>query len=348
MIISKTPFRISFFGGGTDYPAWCHEHGGAVLGTTIDKYCYIAVRYLPSNFDYKYRIVYSKGENINSIDEIGHPAIRECLKWAGIQQGIELMHWSDLFGKRGMGTSSAFTIGLLKALLTLIKNGAADPPWLLASIATTILQERMGEHVGYQDQYLCTYGGFNHLSFNPITNNMLKFAHTLINWSLAVEVVPNLIKLPVITKLQEHLMLFDTGISRVASRVAGEQIKLIPKKATELRMLQAMPAKAVAMLETGEILHFGELLNEAWQIKRTLSSKITNNQIDNLYAKAINAGAIGGKLLGAGGGGYILFLAEPEKQWAVRKALEGLMHVPFKFETAGSQIIYESSPQDMG
>jgi len=321
VIISRTPYRISFFGGGTDYPVWFKEHGGAVLGTTIDKYCYLSVRWLPAFFEHKHRIVYSKTELPSTVEEILHPSVRECLKFLGISAGIAISHDGDLPARRGMGSSSAFTVGLLHALHVL----QGRRPWKeeLASEAMHVEQIRIGENVGCQDQILTTFGGFNHV----VLTKEGQLSVIRINGS----------------KLEPYLMLFDTRTSRIASTIAEEQIKQTPHREHELEKIQQMVDIARELLAEGDFLDFGDLLNETWQYKKSLTKKISTPEIDDAYNKAIAAGAIGGKLLGAGGGGFMLFFVEPEKQKKVKEALSGLTHVPFRFENTGSQIIFGGS-----
>jgi len=318
MIISRTPFRVSLFGGGTDYPAWFREHGGAVLGGSIDKYCYISARYLPPHFDHLSRIVYSKEEWVNNNREIEHPAVRECLKFLGITRGMEISHSSDLLARRGMGTSSAFVVGLLHALMSFERSNVNKER--LANLAIKVEQDWIKENVGCQDQYHSAVGGFNLLKFKP---------------NGGVEITPFEGH-----QLEPYLMLFDTGNTRIASHIAQAQIALIPRKQSELEQMGALTHGAAVALTAGKIEDVARMLNESWQIKRGLSDKITTSEIDGLYHTALSAGAWGGKLLGAGGGGHILFIVEPDKQGKVIKALDGLRLVPFKFEDTGSQIIF--------
>lgn len=327
MIISKTPFRISFFGGGTDYPLWYKEHGGAVLSTSVNKYCYITCRHLPPFFEYKHRIVYSKTEHTRSISEIEHPSVRECLKFMNFTDtdyGIEIHHDGDLPARTGLGSSSSFTVGLLNTLYAL--NGRMVTKKRLALDAIHVEQDMIKENVGSQDQTIASFGGFNKIVFEddqihirPITLNSKKSQ-----------------------LLQDHLMLFFTGISRTASDIAGEQIKQIPNKEKELNKIVEMVNDAICVLNgsDSDIVEFGKLLHDSWMIKRSLTHKITTYQIDKIYKTATEAGAIGGKLLGAGGGGFILLFVEPEFQHKVKEKLRNLLYVPLKFENLGSQIIY--------
>lgn len=324
MIISRTPFRISFFGGGTDYPAWYRENGGAVLATTIDKYCYISCRYLPPFFEHKHHIVYSQAELVQNIDEIRHPSARETLRFMGISEGVEVHHDGDLPARTGMGSSSSFTVGLLHAFYAL--KGVMPSKMQLAKDAIHIEQDLIKENVGSQDQTIASFGGLNHIEFNGEHN---------------IEVRPIIIKPQKLELLQNHLMLFFTGFSRTASQIAEEQIKKTPHKKQELTEMYHMVDEAVNILNgDNNLLEFGKLLHETWQLKRNLTNKISPPHIDYFYETAIRAGAEGGKLLGAGGGGFILFFVRPELQPKVKESLHGLLHVPFRFENLGSQIIF--------
>jgi D-glycero-alpha-D-manno-heptose-7-phosphate kinase len=323
MIISRTPFRISFFGGGTDYNGWFHSNKGAVLATTIDKYCYITCRYLPPFFEHKSRIIYSKMEHVHrSINEINHPAVRETLRFLNVHTGIEVHHDGDLPARTGLGSSSAFTVGLLNSLYAL--KGEIVAKDRLAKEAIYIEQNMIKESVGCQDQTLAAYGGFNHIEFGGVNH---------------LRVQPITVSLEKMNELQDHLMLYFTGFSRIASKIAKYQIKNIPNKAGELFRMYEMVYQAMDILNGKDILPFGRLLDESWQIKRSLSSKVSNSRIDHLYDKARRSGALGGKILGAGGGGFILLFVEPGKKARVRKALDKFLEVPIKFENLGSQII---------
>ncbi len=324
MIISRTPFRISFFGGGTDYPVWYRKHGGSVIGTTIDKYCYITCRCLPPFFEHKYRIVYSQAELVRNIDEINHPSAREVLRFVDINEGLEIHHDGDLPARTGLGSSSAFTVGLLHALYAL--KGTMPSKMQLAKDAIHIEQDVIKENVGCQDQAFAAYGGLNRFDFNGDCD---------------IQIKPITISQPRLTALQNHLMLFFTGISRTASDIAGEQIKQTPNKEKELSEMMGLVDEAIKILTNERDLDdFGKLLHENWQLKRSLTDKISNPFTDFLYETAIKAGASGGKLLGAGGGGFIVFFVKPELQPQVSQSLHGVLHVPFRFEGAGSQIIF--------
>ncbi len=324
MIISQTPFRISFFGGGTDYPVWYRENSGAVLGTTIDKYCYITCRCLPPFFEHKHRIVYSETELVQDIEEIRHPAVRETLRFMRITEGLEIHHDGDLPARTGLGSSSSFTVGLLHALYAL--KGMMPSKMQLAQDAIHVEQDMIKENVGSQDQFLAAFGGLSRIDFSGEHN---------------IEIKRVTIKPQRLESLQNHSMLFFTGSSRKASEIAGEQIKQIPNKKRELAKMHRMVDEAISILNgDNDLLEFGKLLHESWQLKRSLTNKISTPYTDFLYETAISAGATGGKLLGAGGGGFMLFFVKPELQPKVREALSAVLCVPFRFESSGSQIIF--------
>ena len=327
MIISRTPFRISFFGGGTDYPIWYEKNGGQVLSATINKYCFITVRYLPPFFKYKHRIRYYQHEETNSIDEIKHPSVRECLRYLKIERGIEIIHNADLPAQSGLGSSSTFTVGLLNALHAL--QNYMPTKRELALEAIKIEQDKIGEMVGSQDQTAAAFGGINKISFSSSTN---------------IEVDPIIISSKRRENLEEKLMVFFTGFARNASEIAKEQIKITNKKEKELnRMIQIFNQGINILTNEKESLDkFGELLNEQWKLKRSLTDKISNKEIDDIYEAGINAGALGGKLLGAGGGGFMLFYVPLDKQEKVKSILKAKLFVPFRFEHTGSKIIYYS------
>ncbi len=286
MIISRTPFRVSFFGGGTDYPAWYRTYGGAVLATTIDKYCYLSCRYLPPFFEHKIRVVYSKIENCHSVGEIAHPAVREILRYCKIDRGVEIHHDGDLPARSGMGTSSSFTVGLLHALYAL--KGQMPSKGQLAGESIVIEQEILKETVGSQDQVLAAHGGFNHVVF-----------HT----SGEITVKPITATAGRLNELNRHLMLFYTGIRRTASDVAESYVNGLDDRERQLRSIGDLTNEGVSVLcGKSKVSFFGELLHNAWQVKRDLSSKVSNSDIEEIYTEAMSAGAVGGKLLGAGGG----------------------------------------------
>lgn len=330
MIISRTPFRISFFGGGTDYPAWYHQHGGAVLAASIDKYCYLTCRYLPPFFEHRIRLVYSKIESCQSFEEISHPAVRETLRHLKIDRGLEIHHDGDLPARSGMGSSSAFVVGLLHALYAL--QGQMPSKQQLARESIFIEQEVLRETVGSQDQVLAAYGGLNHVTFLP-------------NGEISVR--PMTLTQERIQELNSHLMLFYTGIKRTASDIAGSYVTDLDTKRRQLRIIKDLVEESMAILNSNQsLMGFGELLHEAWQAKRSLSDKVSNSEVDDLYATVRAAGALGGKLTGAGGGGFLLLFVPPAQQKEVRETLSKLIHVPFKFEFSGSQIIFFEPQED--
>lgn len=324
MIISRTPHRISFFGGGTDYPSWYLEHGGKVLGTAIDKYCYISCRKLPPFFKHKHRIVYSRIETVHETDTIQHPSVRETLRYLKIKAGLEIHHDGDIPAWSGMGSSSSFTVGLLKSLYAL--EGKIISKEELYKEAIHIEQDLIKENVGSQDQVWAASGGLNTIEF-------------LQNGEIVAE--PIIMKESLLRSFENKFMLFFTGLSRKASEIAGEQIKNIPNKKIQLMTMRGLVDEAEKILtsDKDDFRDFGKLLNETWKLKKTLSSQITTGDIDHIYETAIKNGAIGGKLLGAGGGGFIVFYVEPENQAAVKKALKEYLYVPFSFDFTGSEII---------
>ena len=330
MIIARTPFRISFLGGGTDYPSWYRHHGGAVLATTIDKYCYITCRYLPPFHEHRISIVYSKMEWCNTIDEIKHPAAREFLRFLNVDRGVEVHTDADLPGRSGMGSSSAFTVGLLHALHAL--QGRMVGKHQLATESIHLEQDILKEAVGSQDQVQAAYGGLNHVLF-----------HT--NGEIAVRpitVPPQRVK-----AFNSHLMLFYTGIKRTASDIAETFIHGIEDRKRNLRIMKDLVDEGLAILNrSDDITAFGALLHEAWQAKRSLSATVSNSEVDTLYARARSAGATGGKLTGAGGGGFLLLFAAPDKHDDIRGELSELIHVPIQVDFSGSQIIYYEPEQD--
>ncbi len=326
MIISRTPFRISFFGGGTDFPVWYEENSGAVLSTTIDKYCYISCRRLPPFFKYKHRIVYSKQEMVSKIDDIAHPAVREILRFANIQEGLEIHHDGDLPARSGLGSSSSFTVGLLQALYAL--KGEIVTKKRLALESIHIEQNMINEHIGSQDQVAAAFGGFNKITFNGNHN---------------IDVVPITISEEKLQNFQSHLMLFFTGFQRYASEIEGKKIKQIKKKRANLELMHSMVDEAIKVLNGGgDISALGKMLHESWKLKKDLSEDVSTNIIDDIYDTALNNGAIGGKLLGAGRGGFIFFFVKPEDQENLKNALSDLLYVPFSFDTTGSKIIFYS------
>lgn len=330
MIISRTPFRVSFFGGGTDYPAWYREHGGAVLATTIDKYSYLTCRFLPPFFEHRTRLTYSKIEHCKTNDEIAHPVVREVLRHLGITRGLEIHCVGDLPARSGMGSSSAFTVGLLHALYAL--RGEMRSARQLALEAIHVEQELLHETVGCQDQVLAAHGGLKHVQFLPDGE---------------ISVHPLTLSPRRIAELNSHLMLFYTGIIRTASDVAKTYVEDLNTKQRQLRLMRQLVDESLSILNSSrDLCDFGRLLDEAWQAKRSLSAHVSNSRVDELYTRARAAGAIGGKLTGAGGGGFLLLFVPPDGQAAVKEQLNRLVHVPFQFEPNGSQIILFDPDQD--
>lgn len=326
MIISRTPYRVSFFGGGTDYPDWFREHGGAVLSAAIARYCYITCRWLPPFFAHKSRIVYSVIESVMRPEDIQHPAVREALLELGIRDGIEIHHDGDLPKMTGLGTSSSFTVGLLHALHAL--RGENRTAMELARQAIHIERDRCGDRVGSQDQVCAAHGGLNHIRFQT---------------DESIEVQPVPLSTERLAIFQDSLLLFFTGFSRVASEILAEQLHNLPRKAPELRAMAAQVDEGLRILTTGrDLADFGRLLHEAWRLKRSLSQRVSTPEIDAMYDTARRAGALGGKLTGAGGGGFLLLFVEPERRAAVCQALAHLLHVPFDLDHSGSQIIFSN------
>ena len=324
MIITSTPLRISFFGGGTDYPVWYREHGGAVLSTTIDKCCYITTRRLPPFFEYHSRISYSKVENVRCNDAIEHPSVRACLQFLGIRDGVEIHHVADLPARTGLGTSSAFTVGLLLGLYAL--QDTMRSKQALAADAIHVEQNLLREAVGAQDQVSAAYGGLNRINFH--SDDTIDVRRVLAAPSRLAE-------------LEKHLALYFTGFSRTASEIAEEQVRLTPQRKQELIAMMQLVDEGEAILSAPRtsINGFGTLLHEGWQLKRSLTNRITNPNIDEIYQAGMEAGALGGKLLGAGGGGFMLFFVPPERRQALRERLKNLLCIPFSFSTKGSHVV---------
>jgi D-glycero-alpha-D-manno-heptose-7-phosphate kinase len=324
MIITKTPYRISFFGGGTDHPRWYRENKGAVLATTFDKYCYISIRELPNFFKHKYRVVYSEIESVKHINEIQHPSVRETLNYFNCEKGLEIHHDGDLPARSGLGSSSSFTVGLINAMSAF--NGVHISKNELAKSAIHVEQNLIKECVGSQDQISAAYGGFNEIKF-----------HTDDTFVVSPKIFPY----GRVEDLNDHLMLFFTGVTRFSSEVAKDQVSNIKNCSYQMKELYDMVDEGVSILNNVNtpINEFGKLLHQAWVNKRSLSNKVTNSEIDELYNLAVRAGATGGKVLGAGGGGFILFFVKPENQNRVKKALSKLTFVPFKFEDTGSKVV---------
>jgi D-glycero-alpha-D-manno-heptose-7-phosphate kinase len=324
MIITRTPFRVSFFGGGTDYPEWYREHGGAVLATSIDKYCYITCRHLPPFFEHKHRIVYSRIENARNNNEIEHPSVRAVFNWANVVDGLEIHHDGDLPARSGLGSSSAFTVGLAHALYAL--RGEMVSKNVLARAAIHIEQALIGENVGSQDQVSAAYGGFNRIDFRQDDS-----------FDVTPVILPALRR----DELRDHLMLCFTGVSRIADAIAKSKIDNLKNRVTELKRMREMVDEAVAILADSRVSidEFGKLLDLGWKYKCSLSDRVSTPAIDQIYSEAMRAGAIGGKILGAGGGGFMLLFAKPEKHAAIRERLKGLVHVNFNFDDSGSRVV---------
>ena len=326
MIISRTPFRISFFGGGTDYPEWYKENGGAVLSTSINKFSYITARYLPPFFDYKYRIRYYQREETNSIKEIQHPSVKNCLQFLKFKDNLDLVHHADLPARGGLGSSSTFTVGLLHATYSLQSKMIGKRQ--LAMNAIHIEQNLIKESVGSQDQVAAAFGGLNKIEFGGPKEFTVK----------PISIEPERVKL-----LESNLMLFFTGFSRTASNIASEQIKTMHKRKAELIEMHESVDQAIEIMTSNQSMDdFGRLMGEQWQNKKKMTDLISNSDINDIYSKGIKAGAIGGKLLGAGGGGFILFYVPKDKKKKVKNDLKNLLYVPFSFDFTGSQIIYYS------
>ena len=329
MIISKTPYRISFFGGGTDYPEWYRQEGGAVLSTTIDKYCYISCRFLPPFFNVKHRIVWSHVETVSALNEILHPAVREGLRFLGFDDsaGLEIHHQGDLPARSGMGSSSAFVVGLIRALTAL--RGCTLDKYELMLKAIELEQTVLKEHVGSQDQVAAAYGGLN-------------IIHFCANGDITVE--PLDILTPRVQELQSNLLLVYMGTNRLASQIAVDIIANLQEKNAALRAMRAMVDQAAAILTgAGSLDDFGRLLHETWILKRGLSTLVATPAIDRAYQTALAHGALGGKLLGAGGAGFMMFYVPRARQSDVIEALSGYLHVPFQFESEGSTLMHYGS-----
>ena len=324
MIISKTPFRISLFGGGTDYPSWYRENGGSVLATAIDKYCYISCRHLPPFFEHKHRIVYSKVENVKEIKEIQHPSVRAVLSTLATNSGLEIHHNGDLPARSGIGSSSSFTVGLINVINAL--KGEQISKEDLAKQAIYIEQKVLKESVGSQDQILASFGGFNRINFYPDDT---------------FDITPVIISKGLTDQLQSHMLLFFTGFSRFSSAIARDKMANFKSRFRELTQIKQMVDEGLSILQSPStpITELGKLLHESWQLKRSLSDKVSTPEIDTIYQAGLSAGAIGGKILGAGGGGFILFFAKPENHKNICKSLKGLVQVSFCFDNVGSKIV---------
>ena len=321
MIITKTPFRMSFFGGGTDMESFFMENGGAVLSTTFDKYCYVNVRHLPRFFDYSTELSYAKIERVTDVNDIQHPAIREAMKMLDMHE-IRLTYEADLPARSGLGTSSSFAVGIYA-----LKGKYADKK-KLADAAIYLERELCKEAGGWQDQIAASYGGFNRINFN----------------SDGYEVLPLIINPERKRQLNNNLMMFFTGFTRFSSDVQKANASNKADKVNQLKEMLALVDEAEKVLvdKQSDLDEFGRLLDHTWRIKRKTGNTVSTNSIDELYDKGIKAGALGGKLLGAGGGGFLVFYVEPDKQEKVKKAMEDLLYIPFEFEDGGTRVIHYS------
>ncbi|WP_167958644.1 GHMP family kinase ATP-binding protein [Anaerosporobacter faecicola] len=325
MVITQTPFRMSFFGGGTDFPGFFNEYGGSVISTTFDKYCIVTVSHLPRFFEYSNQITYSIIERTKNVSDIQHPAVREAMKYMKMQE-IRMDYEADLPARSGLGTSSSFTVGMLNAFYA-IKGKCADK-MKLAEDAIHVERVLCNESGGVQDQIAAAFGGLNRIDFS----------------SEGYTVNPIIIGKDRKRELNENLMLFFTGFSRFSSEIAQQQEKVTHDKTKELKeMLHLVDEAQDVLTSKCSLLEFGKLLDYTWKLKRGITDKISTDSIDILYKKAIDAGATGGKLLGAGGGGFLLFYVEKDKQKVVREALKDLLYVPFEFENSGTRILYYKS-----
>ena len=324
MIITKTPFRMSFFGGGTDMEDYFRENGGAVISTTFDKYCYVNVRHLPRFFDWSTELTYSRIEKVMNVDSIEHPAIRNAMKMLDMHE-IRLTYEADLPARSGLGTSSSFAVGMLNAFYAL--EGKYADKKKLADEAIYLERELCQEAGGWQDQIAASYGGFNRINFGPN----------------GYEVLPVIISPERKKRLNDNLKMFFTGFTRFSSDVQKENdVSGTDNKREKLKKMYELVDEAEAVLTDKErnLDDFGRLLDTTWRLKKGTGGTISTNSIDDLYEKGIAAGALGGKLLGAGGGGFLVFYVQPEKQAAVMKAMKDLMYIPFKFEEGGTRVIH--------
>jgi D-glycero-alpha-D-manno-heptose-7-phosphate kinase len=326
MIIAKTPFRMSFFGGGTDMESFFRAHGGAVLSTTIDKYCYVTVRHLPRFFDYSTHLTYSRAEYVNDVEEIEHPAIRNAMKMMDMHE-IRLIYEADLPARSGLGTSSSFAVGMLNAFYAL-KGKYADKK-KLADEAIYLERVLCGEAGGWQDQIAASFGGLNRIQFNK---------------DGTYDVRPVIISPERKQQFNDNLLMFFTGFTRFSSDVQKANAVGYAEKQKQLLEMYALVDEAEKVLvdKQRDLDEFGTLLDRTWKLKRQTGGAITTDSIDRIYERGVAAGALGGKLLGAGGGGFLVFYVQPEKRDEVKEAMKDLLHVPFRFENGGTQIIHYS------
>lgn len=325
MIITRTPYRISFFGGGTDYPAWYQQHGGAVLSATIDRYSYITCRSLPPFFEHKHRIVYSKLEHVESTVQIKHPVINAIFKKFNIRDGLSIHHDGDLPAWSGIGSSSTFTVGLLQIIYAY--HGIHKSPYELAQEAIHIEQNVLQECVGCQDQIAASFGGLN---------------HTKISQAGAFEVKPVVASTEKLQLLQDSLILMYTGKKRFASDFASSKVANMSNRQTELNEIQSMVTDAVSMLQSphASIESFAKLLHHAWQLKKKLADCVSNSEVDQIYEQAMRQGALGGKLCGAGGGGFMFFIVPPKKQENFLAYFKNMVALPVQFSQQGASVIW--------
>jgi D-glycero-alpha-D-manno-heptose-7-phosphate kinase len=332
MIISRTPLRISFFGGGTDYPEFFRRHGGATLLTTIDQYCYISIHHIKPYFGYRFRASYAKTELVDRAEAFKHPLIRECLRHLGVRKGLEITHVSDLPSRTGLGTSSAFTVGLLHALHAL--RGERVTPEDLARESILVERQRVGDAGGHQDQYAAAYGGFIRLDF--ARDGEVRVERMALTGAR-------------VRQIESRLLMFYTGRAQSAEQILREQRRRTACNRHALAAMFDLVDEAERIVRgRGEVAAFGDLLHEAWRLKKSLSAGITNPVIDEAYATARKAGARGGKILGAGGRGFLLLFAEPERHAAIARRLPGLKKVGFAFSSEGSQIVFRTALAPFG
>ena len=323
MIITKTPFRMSFFGGGTDMPFFFEKYGGSVLSTTFDKYCYVNVRHLPRFFDYSTELSYSKIERVTSIDDITHPAIRNAMKFLDMHE-LRLTYEADLPARSGLGTSSSFAVGMLNAFYAL--KGKYVDKKRLADEAIFLERELWGEAGGWQDQIAASFGGLNRINFNAD----------------GYEVLPVIVSPERKKKLNDNLLMFFTGFTRFSSEVQAANASSMTERTAHLKEMLSLVDEAEKVLtdRNSDLDEFGRLLDYTWNLKKGAGAAVSTDSIDELYKQGINAGALGGKLLGAGGGGFLIFYVRKENQEAVKKAMKHLMNIPFLFEDGGTRVIH--------
>ncbi len=323
MIYTKTPFRMSFFGGGTDYQPFFEEYGGSVISTTFDKYCYVSVRHLPRFFDYRNQLTYSRIEKTLTADEFEHPMVRNAMKMQDMHE-LSIGYDADLPARSGLGSSSSFAVGLLNAFHAL--KGQYVGKKQLAMEAIVLERELCAESGGWQDQIAAAYGGMNRINFS----------------AEGFEVNPIIIRKERKDMLNSNLLLFFTGFSRLSSEIAKEQVKATRDKIAELKEIMCLVDDGERILTDrhGDLDEFGRLLDYSWKLKRGLTDKVSTDTLDGIYSIAVQNGALGGKLLGAGGGGFFVFYVPKERQAGVKNALKDLLCIPFRFEDGGSKVLY--------